>query len=165
MVRVRKERGTEFGRETSREGEERKGTFSRAPLFSPSRQLVMYVKLRQPWTSSCSLLFPSRARNLLPLPSPSSLLSNACHVGYFLRLTTCLADLWLSKYKNRGRIVLDLNTLLWFRLKGRCCLEMLKEAVFIGHFEAQGKLGDVFHLKTTTWCHSRQRRPRPTLTN
>ena len=90
MVRVRKERRTEFGRETAREGEERKGTFPRAPLFSPSRQLVMYVKLRQPWTSSCSLLFPSRARN--PFPSPSSLLLNACHVGYFLHLTTCSAD-------------------------------------------------------------------------
>ena len=41
MVSVRKERGTEFGRETAREGEERRGTFQRAPLFSPSRQLVM----------------------------------------------------------------------------------------------------------------------------
>ena len=49
--------------------------------------------------------------------------------------------------------------------KERCCLEMLKETVFIGHFEAQGKLGDVFSLKTTTWCHSRQQRPRPTLIN
>ena len=26
---------------------------------------------------------------------------------------------------------------------------MLEETVFIGHFEAQGKLGDVFPLKTT----------------
>ena len=49
--------------------------------------------------------------------------------------------------------------------KERCCLKMLKETVFIGHFEAQGKLGDVFSLKTTTWCHSRQQRPRPTLIN
>lgn len=49
--------------------------------------------------------------------------------------------------------------------KERYCLEMLKETVFIDHFEAQGKLGDVFSLKTTTWCHSRQQRPRPTLIN
>lgn len=72
MVSVRKERGTEFGRETTREGEEKKRTFPRAALFSPSRQLVMYAKLRQPWTSSCSLpfTFPSRARNPVPLPCP-----------------------------------------------------------------------------------------------
>ena len=49
--------------------------------------------------------------------------------------------------------------------KERCCLKMLKETVFIGHFEAQGKLGDVFSIKTNTWCHSRQQRPRPTLIN
>ena len=48
MVSIRREGGTEFGRETAREGEERRGTFPRAPLFSPSRQLVMYAKLRQP---------------------------------------------------------------------------------------------------------------------
>ena len=72
MVSVRKERGMEFGRETAREGEERRETFPRAPLFSPSCQLVMYAKLRQPWKSSCSLPFPSpsRARNPLPLPFP-----------------------------------------------------------------------------------------------
>ena len=39
-VRKGRGRGRELGRETTREGGERRGTLARKPLFSPSRLLI-----------------------------------------------------------------------------------------------------------------------------
>ena len=43
---VRKERGGEFGRETAREEEGRRGTPT-MPMFSPSRLLIIHTKITQ----------------------------------------------------------------------------------------------------------------------
>ena len=54
---VRKERGGEFGRETAREEEGRRGTPT-MPMFSPSRLLIIHTKITQlkhVWTSSCQI--------------------------------------------------------------------------------------------------------------
>ena len=54
---VRKERGREFGRETAREEEGRRGTPA-MPMFSPSRLLIIHTKITQlkhVWTSSCQI--------------------------------------------------------------------------------------------------------------
>ena len=44
---VRKEREREFGRETAREGEGRRGTPTRMPMFSLSRLLIMHTNITQ----------------------------------------------------------------------------------------------------------------------
>ena len=43
MAGVRKGRGRELGRETTREGGGRRGTPARKPLFSPSRLLIKKI--------------------------------------------------------------------------------------------------------------------------